>query len=177
MTKQTENNGGVGGHNSLATSNHNSNGGISTTTTSSGMSTVAVTSASVSATTGGTNPGTTTSCFPAVNSRDLCPNFEADDIIGDGESGSGGGPFTHKSYNSAQDTIYLCNFRVSVDGDWLCLRQLDDVEVPMQRPPSYYETLPPSPEFVPFYGSNNIFLKLFIQYLLNRHTTRSIHNS
>lgn len=27
----------------------------------------------------------------------------------------------------AQDTIYLCNFRVSVDGDWLCLRQLEDV--------------------------------------------------
>lgn len=30
---------------------------------------------------------------------------------------------------TAQDTIYLCNFRVSVDGDWLCLREVDDVEV------------------------------------------------
>ena len=28
----------------------------------------------------------------------------------------------------AQDTIYLCNFRVSVDGEWLCLKQLEDVE-------------------------------------------------
>jgi len=26
----------------------------------------------------------------------------------------------------AQDTIYLCNFRVSVDGDWLCLKELAD---------------------------------------------------
>ncbi|CAB3364853.1 Hypothetical predicted protein [Cloeon dipterum] len=28
----------------------------------------------------------------------------------------------------AQDTIYLCNFRVSVDGEWLCLKELQDVE-------------------------------------------------
>jgi len=28
----------------------------------------------------------------------------------------------------AQDTIYLCNFRVSVDGEWLCLKELDDYE-------------------------------------------------
>lgn len=28
----------------------------------------------------------------------------------------------------AQDTIYLCNFRVSVDGDWLCLKELQDIE-------------------------------------------------
>lgn len=26
----------------------------------------------------------------------------------------------------AQDTIYLCNFRVSVDGDWLCLKELTE---------------------------------------------------
>lgn len=32
----------------------------------------------------------------------------------------------------AQDTIYLCNFRVSVDGDWLCLKELQDVEYSMQ---------------------------------------------
>lgn len=25
-----------------------------------------------------------------------------------------------------QDTIYLCNFRVSVDGEWLCLKELQD---------------------------------------------------
>jgi hypothetical protein len=28
--------------------------------------------------------------------------------------------------NAAEDTIYLCNFRVSVDGDWLCLKELGD---------------------------------------------------
>nr|CAG4640766.1 EOG090X043H [Eulimnadia texana] len=26
------------------------------------------------------------------------------------------------------DTIYLCNFRVSVDGDWLCLKELRDLQ-------------------------------------------------
>ncbi|KAK0089063.1 hypothetical protein PV326_004609 [Microctonus aethiopoides] len=41
----------------------------------------------------------------------------------------------------AQDTIYLCNFRVSVDGEWLCLKELQDVEYvsmqeSMQRSPS-----------------------------------------
>ena len=29
----------------------------------------------------------------------------------------------------AEETIYLCNFRVSVDGDWLCLRELQDVHI------------------------------------------------
>lgn len=28
----------------------------------------------------------------------------------------------------AQDTIYLCNFRVSVDGEWLCLKELHDMD-------------------------------------------------
>ncbi|XP_043192003.1 protein RUFY3-like [Amphibalanus amphitrite] len=32
------------------------------------------------------------------------------------------------------ETLYLCNFRVSVDGDWLCLKELQDAE--MGRPPS-----------------------------------------
>ncbi|XP_043589109.1 protein RUFY3-like isoform X5 [Bombus pyrosoma] len=40
----------------------------------------------------------------------------------------------------AKDTIYLCNFRVSVDGEWLCLKELQDVEFSlqesMQRSPS-----------------------------------------
>ncbi|XP_048763275.1 RUN and FYVE domain-containing protein 2-like isoform X2 [Ostrea edulis] len=29
----------------------------------------------------------------------------------------------------AEETIYLCNFRVSVDGDWLCLKELSDVQL------------------------------------------------
>lgn len=53
---------------------------------------------------------------------------------------------------SAQDTIYLCNFRVSVDGDWLCLRQLEDVEVPIKTN-NPFETLP-SPEYIPYFGKN-----------------------
>lgn len=44
---------------------------------------------------------------------------------------------------SAQDTIYLCNFKVSVDGEWLCLREVDE----MQEKPvdSYPELRTPSP--------------------------------
>ena len=28
--------------------------------------------------------------------------------------------------HQTNETIYLCNFRVSVDGDWLCLKELED---------------------------------------------------
>ena len=41
-------------------------------------------------------------------------------------------PLTQGASNTApipdqtDETIYLCNFRVSVDGDWLCLKELDD---------------------------------------------------
>ncbi|XP_070185659.1 RUN and FYVE domain-containing protein 2-like [Littorina saxatilis] len=34
-----------------------------------------------------------------------------------------------------EETIYLCNFRVSVDGDWLCLRELSDVQLHMEPQP------------------------------------------
>ncbi|XP_054266520.1 protein RUFY3-like isoform X5 [Macrosteles quadrilineatus] len=43
----------------------------------------------------------------------------------------------------AQDTIYLCNFRVSVDGEWLCLKELQDVE--FNLPESFPVPLTPSP--------------------------------
>ncbi|KAI0229452.1 Protein RUFY3 [Lamellibrachia satsuma] len=32
----------------------------------------------------------------------------------------------------AEETIYLCNFRVSVDGDWLCLKELTDVNLDLR---------------------------------------------
>ncbi|GFO38831.1 run and fyve domain-containing protein 2-like protein [Plakobranchus ocellatus] len=35
----------------------------------------------------------------------------------------------------AEETIYLCNFRVSVDGDWLCLKELADVHLEMHDAP------------------------------------------
>ncbi|CAH0558892.1 unnamed protein product [Brassicogethes aeneus] len=44
----------------------------------------------------------------------------------------------------AQDTIYLCNFRVSVDGEWLCLKELQDVEFNMQE--SINKLASPSPD-------------------------------
>lgn len=43
--------------------------------------------------------------------------------------------------SSINDTIYLCNFRVSVDGDWLCLKELHELqscEFP-SRPPFFRE--------------------------------------
>ncbi|RZF32912.1 hypothetical protein LSTR_LSTR004303 [Laodelphax striatellus] len=43
----------------------------------------------------------------------------------------------------AHDTIYLCNFRVSVDGEWLCLKELHDVE--FNIPDSFPEPSTPSP--------------------------------
>ncbi|XP_058463476.1 protein RUFY3 isoform X2 [Malaya genurostris] len=45
-------------------------------------------------------------------------------------TGSLGGNGTGcSSDTSAQDTIYLCNFRVSVDGEWLCLKELNDLDI------------------------------------------------
>lgn len=35
-------------------------------------------------------------------------------------------PRSNKDVTGVQDTIYLCNFRVSVDGEWLCLKELQD---------------------------------------------------
>lgn len=43
----------------------------------------------------------------------------------------------------AQDTIYLCNFRVSVDGEWLCLKELQDVEMSIQD--GFHDQSTPSP--------------------------------
>ncbi|XP_063985153.1 protein RUFY3 isoform X5 [Diachasmimorpha longicaudata] len=44
-----------------------------------------------------------------------------------------GGAMIEQDMAGAQDTIYLCNFRVSVDGEWLCLKELQDVEFSMQE--------------------------------------------
>ncbi|XP_065371418.1 uncharacterized protein LOC135963482 isoform X3 [Calliphora vicina] len=35
---------------------------------------------------------------------------------------------TEEICGGVQDTIYLCNFRVSVDGEWLCLKELQDID-------------------------------------------------
>ncbi|XP_035796230.1 protein RUFY3-like isoform X3 [Anopheles albimanus] len=45
---------------------------------------------------------------------------------GAGGSVAGGGSV---SDTAAQDTIYLCNFRVTVDGEWLCLKELQDLDI------------------------------------------------
>ncbi|KAJ8931498.1 hypothetical protein NQ314_015569 [Rhamnusium bicolor] len=49
------------------------------------------------------------------------------------EISEGGGNAMEQEMAGAQDTIYLCNFRVSVDGEWLCLKELQDVEFNMQE--------------------------------------------
>ncbi|TKC35562.1 hypothetical protein EI555_009516 [Monodon monoceros] len=38
-------------------------------------------------------------------------------------------PTTDKITQAAMETIYLCKFRVSMDGEWLCLRELDDISL------------------------------------------------
>ncbi|XP_057325171.1 RUN and FYVE domain-containing protein 2 isoform X2 [Microplitis mediator] len=50
-----------------------------------------------------------------------------------GDIQHGGGAMIDQDMAGAQDTIYLCNFRVSVDGEWLCLKELQDVEFSMQE--------------------------------------------
>ncbi|XP_004703239.1 protein RUFY3 isoform X2 [Echinops telfairi] len=51
-------------------------------------------------------------------------------------------PTTDKITQAAMETIYLCKFRVSMDGEWLCLRELDDISLtpdpePTQEDPNY----------------------------------------
>ncbi|XP_063707113.1 protein RUFY3-like isoform X2 [Culicoides brevitarsis] len=44
--------------------------------------------------------------------------------------------------SGAQDTLYLCNFRVSVDGEWLCLKELQEeggTQLPEARDPATIE--------------------------------------
>lgn len=64
----------------------------------------------------------------------------------------------------AQDTIYLCNFRVSVDGDWLCLKELDDVDLQLQdsrsKPPDTGAITSPTDPMHYLMGS--VLLCLFI---------------
>ncbi|XP_055588330.1 protein RUFY3 isoform X2 [Uranotaenia lowii] len=50
--------------------------------------------------------------------------------LGTGTATAGGNGGTGGcNESSAQDTIYLCNFRVSVDGEWLCLKELQDLDI------------------------------------------------
>lgn len=44
-------------------------------------------------------------------------------------SGSAPGTLPDEFSGGIQDTIYLCNFRVSVDGEWLCLKELQDLDI------------------------------------------------
>ncbi|XP_051888330.1 protein RUFY3 isoform X5 [Pristis pectinata] len=46
-------------------------------------------------------------------------------------------PTTDKITQAARETIYLCNFRVSVDGEWLCLRELNDISLTPDPEPSH----------------------------------------
>lgn len=46
-------------------------------------------------------------------------------------------PTTDKITQAARETLYLCNFRVSVDGDWLCLRELNDISLTPDPEPAH----------------------------------------
>lgn len=59
----------------------------------------------------------------------------------------------------ANETIYLCNFRVSVDGDWLCLKELHDLQNCVQLRDSDY--------FRETYGKKD-FTTTFLPFRLTR---------
>ncbi|XP_016062579.1 PREDICTED: protein RUFY3 isoform X2 [Miniopterus natalensis] len=46
-------------------------------------------------------------------------------------------PTTDKITQAAMETIYLCKFRVSMDGEWLCLRELDDISLTPDPEPAH----------------------------------------
>uniref|UniRef100_A0A8D0GPV1 RUN and FYVE domain containing 3 n=1 Tax=Sphenodon punctatus TaxID=8508 RepID=A0A8D0GPV1_SPHPU len=46
-------------------------------------------------------------------------------------------PTTDKITQAAMETIYLCKFRVSMDGEWLCLRELDDISLTPDPEPNH----------------------------------------
>ncbi|KAG8515172.1 Protein RUFY3, partial [Galemys pyrenaicus] len=41
---------------------------------------------------------------------------------------------------AAMETIYLCKFRVSMDGEWLCLRELDDISLTPDPEPTHEDS-------------------------------------
>uniref|UniRef100_A0A665VTE5 RUN domain-containing protein n=1 Tax=Echeneis naucrates TaxID=173247 RepID=A0A665VTE5_ECHNA len=50
---------------------------------------------------------------------------------------------TDKITQAARETIYLCNFRVSVDGEWLCLRELNDISLTPDPEPAHEDPKDP----------------------------------
>uniref|UniRef100_A0A8C5AAX3 RUN domain-containing protein n=1 Tax=Gadus morhua TaxID=8049 RepID=A0A8C5AAX3_GADMO len=52
-------------------------------------------------------------------------------------------PTTDKITQAARETIYLCNFRVSVDGEWLCLRELNDISLTPDPEPTHEDPKDP----------------------------------
>ncbi|XP_028313337.1 protein RUFY3 isoform X2 [Gouania willdenowi] len=52
-------------------------------------------------------------------------------------------PTTDKLTQAARETIYLCNFRVSVDGEWLCLRELNDISLTPDPEPAHEDPKDP----------------------------------
>nr|XP_033816889.1 protein RUFY3 isoform X4 [Geotrypetes seraphini] len=49
-------------------------------------------------------------------------------------------PSTDKITQAAMETIYLCKFRVSMDGEWLCLRELDDISLTPDPEPTHEDS-------------------------------------
>lgn len=63
---------------------------------------------------------------------------------------------------SAQDTIYLCNFKVSVDGEWLCLREVDQMQE--KAVDTFPELRTPSPIDTHFLMRMSLFFLFFLCY-------------
>lgn len=55
----------------------------------------------------------------------------------------------------ANDTIYLCNFRVSVDGEWLCLKELQDMDMQDSTYSQSEQVISPQ-EHGPILGTQNL---------------------
>lgn len=87
------------------------------------------------------------------------------------EMGEGGNNAMEQEMAGAQDTIYLCNFRVSVDGEWLCLKELQDVEFNMQdsiiQPLSTPSPEIPAPQFGTVPYINYLFIIVPILFCIN----------
>ena len=52
-----------------------------------------------------------------LEKKDSMENNSAQTAAANGATGSN---------SNSDDTLYLCNFQVFADGDWLCLKELDD---------------------------------------------------
>uniref|UniRef100_I3K9G4 RUN and FYVE domain containing 3 n=1 Tax=Oreochromis niloticus TaxID=8128 RepID=I3K9G4_ORENI len=76
-------------------------------------------------------------------------------------------PTTDKITQAARETIYLCNFRVSVDGEWLCLRELNDISLTPDPEPVHEGNDPIAIERLNLMNMAKLSIKGLIESALN----------